>query len=474
MKLLKRFSMTTALFLTLLQVSVASSAVFVSGSTGSDGDFAPAANTVLQIPDSGVFNFGTVNIPSGVTVTFKKNAQNTGVTILAVGDVTINGAIDLSGSSGNYIIAGVAGPGGFDGGVGGVVNGNGRRGQGPGGGVGGTARTNSDYAGGCGGGGAFSGAGGGGATIDTSAPGGGGGTAYGNERILPAIGGSGGAGGGGTNSYVGGAGGGGGGAIVIASSGTITVNGSITANGGGGANGESQYCGWWGCSWTFRGGAGGGGAGGSIRFVANTIRGNGGITANGGGGGRGWDNNGGSGSAGRIRMEAQSNLRTTGTSPPMSVGYPYAVIPPSMPSLSVTSIGGINVPAIPKGAFGSPDVTLPFNTKNPITIVVSGTNIPVGTTVTLNAVPEMGNISSASGALSGTDASSSVSIPINIVTAYPSLITATVTFQLTAANGGPFYVNGERVDKVRVAANLGGTSSVFYITESGREFPAVM
>jgi hypothetical protein len=145
-----------------------------------------------------------------------------------------------------------------------------------------------------------------------------------------------------------------------------------------------------------------------------------------------------------------------------------------MPSLAVTSIGGIDVPAIPKGAFGSPDVTLPFNTKNPVTIVVTGTNIPVGTTVTLNSTPEVGSVSSGSGALSGTDASSSVAIPINIVTAYPSLITATVTFQLTAANGGPFYVNGERVDKVRVATNLGGTSSVVYITESGREFPAVM
>lgn len=468
--LLLRVGVLTMLMLT----PITAFAAFVSGSSGADGDFTPSANTVLTIPESGVFNFGTVNIPGGVTVTFNKNERNTGVTILATGDVTIDGAITLNGSGGNYIIGGAGGAGGFDGGVGGVVNGSGRRGQGPGGGSGAGARTCCAEAAGCGGGGGFAGGGAGGYSWDSNSPGGAGGPAYGNERILPLIGGSGGGGGGGSNSYVGGAGGGGGGAIVVASSGTITVNGTISANGGGGANGESEAF-WWG--WQgghFRGGGGGGGAGGSIRLVANTIRGNGGITANGGGGGRGWDNNGGGGSAGRIRFEAQSNLRTTGTSPPLNVGYPYAVIPPGMPSLAITSIGGIDVPVVPKGAFGSPDVTLPFNSRNPVTIVVTGTNIPAGTTVTLKATPEVGSVSSASGALSGSDASASVSIPINIVTAYPSLITATVTFQLTAANGGPLYVNGERIDKVRVAASLGGASSVVYITESGKEISAVM
>lgn len=474
---LKGISLLAAVLGTLALTPSISHAGFVSGSTGADGDFAPTANSILQIPETGIFNFGTVNIPSGVTVSFKKNEKNTGVTILASGDVTIDGRITVDGSGGNYIIGGAGGPGGFDGGVGGVVNGNGRRGQGPGGAAGGTARTNSADAGGCGGGGGFSGAGSVGGAYDGTAPGGAGGPLYGNERILPLIGGSGGAGGGGTNSYVGGAGGGAGGALLVASSGTITVNGTVSATGGGGANGESSGRIWyyWGYDYNnYRGGGGGGGAGGSIRLVANVIKGNGGITANAGDGGRGWATNGGAGSAGRIRLEAQSNLRTTGTSPPLSVGYPYAVIPPNMPSLAITSIGAIDVPAVPKGAFGSPDVTLPFNTKNPITIVVTGTNVPVGTTVTLKATPEVGSVSTGSGALSGTDTSSDVSIPINIVTAYPSLITATVTFQLTAANGGPIYVNGERIDKVRVAANLGGASSVVYITESGKEIPAVI
>jgi len=48
---------------------------FVSGSTGVDGAFNPTTNTELQMPANGIFNFTTVNIPAGVTVTFKKMMQ---------------------------------------------------------------------------------------------------------------------------------------------------------------------------------------------------------------------------------------------------------------------------------------------------------------------------------------------------------------------------------------------------------------
>ena len=64
---------------------------FNSGSTGADGAFNPTTNTSLQMPASGVFNFTTVNIPFGVTVTFIRNAANTPVVILASGNVTITG-----------------------------------------------------------------------------------------------------------------------------------------------------------------------------------------------------------------------------------------------------------------------------------------------------------------------------------------------------------------------------------------------
>lgn len=472
MNMLRSLMVSIYVLLALFMMPVGALAAFSSGSTGADGDFNPTTNTVLQIPESGIFNFGTVNIPSGVTITFTKNSQNTPATILATGNVLINGTINLNGGNGSFVIPGAGGPGGFYGGTGGTANNSGRRGEGPGGGLGGPARTCCAEAGGNAGGGGFAGNGGTG-NADIS-PSGAGGPSYGNERALPLIGGSGGGGGGGTNGYVGGGGGGGGGAIVIASSGTITVNGSITANGGGGANGESQDCYWWGCNWGFRGGAGGGGAGGSIRLVANTITGNGPITATGGGGGRGWHRDGGGGSAGRIRLEMLNTTRTSGTSPPMTFGAPYAVTPANMPTLTIKSIGGLDVPPVPSGGYRTPDVTLPLNTQNPVSVVVAAANIPAGTTVTVKSIPEVGTENTSSGTLSGTDTSSTASINLNISTAYPSVIMASVMFQLTASNGGPIYADGERVDKIRVAANLGGGSAITYITESGREIPAAM
>lgn len=437
-------------------------AAFESGSTGADGAFEPTASIAVQIPESGVFNYTTVNIPSGVTVTYKKNSKNTPVTVLASGDVTINGSINLNGSSANYLIPGDGGPGGFDGGQGGASYGIGKRGEGPGGGTGGGAYTGTEYGSAGGSGGGFSSVGSaGGASPYGWVAASTGGVSYSSERILPAIGGSGGGGGGGTSKFVGGGGGGGGGAIVIASTGTITVNGTISANGGTGAtpsSGQSYYSG------------GGGGSGGSIRLIANTIAGNGTITSNGGGGGDSAScGRGGTGAVGRIRFEAGSILRTSATSPALTAGYPYAVVPQDMPSLTISSIGGLSVPSVPQGAYRSPDVMLPFNTRNPVTVVVTGTNIPVGQTVTVKASPSVGAVSTASATLDGSEASSSASVSLTIATAYPSLITASVTFQLSAANGAPLYAQGERVEKVRVSADLGGKSLLTYITTSGKE-----
>src|SRR2546425_1877826 len=109
---------------------------FNSGSTGADGAFNPDCNpkpctVTVPLPADGVFNFTTVNIPAPatsnpdrVTVRFTRNAANTPVTILASGDVTIAGNIDVSGSPGGFGTGGIllssnggrGGPGGFDGG----------------------------------------------------------------------------------------------------------------------------------------------------------------------------------------------------------------------------------------------------------------------------------------------------------------------------------------------------------------------
>ena len=64
---------------------------FSSGSTGADGAFSPIAHQTVQVPDSGVFNYTTVSIPAGVTITYARNARNTPVTILATGQLAFSG-----------------------------------------------------------------------------------------------------------------------------------------------------------------------------------------------------------------------------------------------------------------------------------------------------------------------------------------------------------------------------------------------
>ena len=66
-------------------------------STGSEGAFAPTANTVLA---GGVHNFTTIDIPAGVTVTIAAGSNNGVLDLRATGDVSIDGTIDLSGAPG--------------------------------------------------------------------------------------------------------------------------------------------------------------------------------------------------------------------------------------------------------------------------------------------------------------------------------------------------------------------------------------
>jgi len=132
---------------------------FDSGSTGANGAYSPTVGDTLDVPASGIFNYTTVNIPAGVVVKFRRNATNTPIVILASGNVTIAGTLDVrgtpspdvgasgGGAQGDDGTPGVGGPGGFDGGRGGqalagqaqLVQLNAGAGLGPGGGGGGAA-----------------------------------------------------------------------------------------------------------------------------------------------------------------------------------------------------------------------------------------------------------------------------------------------------------------------------------------------
>lgn len=464
---------------------------FDSGSTGADGAYSPTVSEPLALPPSGIFNFTSVNIPAGVTVTVVRNTTNTPIVILASGNVTIAGTLSVNGTSapgsgaagggaqGDDGTPGVGGPGGFDGGRGGrtVAQGFAGTGLGPGAGNPGFFRPAGDQcvngagwsSGGTGGG---FGAGGGASPLGAvNCPQSGynnpqalGGTSYGSSRLLPLIGGSGGGGGGGGATFEGGGGGGGGGAILIAASGTVNVSGALVANGG--AGGAATGAG--------IGGGGGGGSGGAIRIMATVLAGNGTISAAGGPQG---DVSGQNtsvfgatvGGAGYVRFEADTITRTAAANPVATSDTPSTVFVAGTPTLRIASVGGVNAPASPTG---NADVTLPATTPNPVTVVFTTTGVPVGNTVQLTITPAFGNKSTAitpalTGDTNSATASASISLPSG-----PSVLSAQTTYTVVAAVGDLLknFAGNERVEKVTLMATLNGPSKAMLITVSGKEY----
>jgi hypothetical protein len=302
----------------------------------------------MNEPDAdgdGKYEFTSITVPYPVQVRFVKDAANSPVEWHATGDVLIDGYIVVDGqdaptNSGAGLFA-AGGPGGANGGIGGVrfdVSGSyaGTPGAGAGGGAPGV--TSNQFAQH----GTFSGI-------------------YGNALQQPLLGGSGGGGGGSSASANGGNGGGGGGAIGIYSSRDITVNGVINADGG-----RNDHT----------GGDGGDGSGGGILLRADRVLGSGSLWAR--SGRSSISNN----TAGRIRVEAFYRPLAVNASPAPSATAPVESITGAIvPTLTVLTVDGENVVQPPSGNPNSPDVV--FSEAGEVTIVVQGTDIPEGTAVTL-------------------------------------------------------------------------------------------
>lgn len=453
----------TFIFMVAMQSSWA--AGFSSGSTGADGAFSPTSDTTVDLPASGVLNYTTVNIPSGVTVRFAQSVKAP-VVMLASGDVTIAGTIDISGTSsantgpGTLLNqGGIGGPGGYDGGQGGLlVNTASGTGYGPGGGGGGI------YSNACsgpqgGGGGGFSVVGSGSYCVTqqgylANSRTGFGGPRYGSATLLPLVGGSGGGGGAGSplqNGGPGSGGGGGGGALLLVSSGKVTLSGSILAKGGNSGTNNGAGCN----GGTTYGGTGGGGGGGGIRILASSFTGNG--TVNVAGGIPACANNwftGGNGAPGYAAIDVVA-------------GGTFSLN--TLPNLYFTSIGGVAVPPNPTGRG---DVEIPNTVTNPVTVNIAASGIPVGTVVKVILNQPYGeNITADSSPLTGTTQSSTASATINIPIG-STVMMASTTYTLTLAMGDAMsiYAKGERVEKVRLSAAIGSQPMATLITISGKEY----
>lgn len=352
-------------------------ASFDSGSDGSDGAFNPASSVEvdlgLAIPGDAItmpgagngvydaarwvvcFKYTTITVPAGVTITFKNHTSGAPVVWLATGDIHISGSVRLDGAGGTFSSQPPSfaqpGPGGFEGGVRGTGASNtAGTGFGPGGSTRGITSS-------CGGAGH--------ANVGSIGSGGEpGGLTYSSPQIASLIGGS---GGGGNSTFVWGGGGAGGGAILIATSTNITLDTGalVSAIGGSGS------------------GRGGGGSGGSIRLIAPEVLGGGQLRAG------GVTSGGGTGSAGRIRVDADTISLTDNGSPPWTTEFStFPVFLSSGPTLRVTSVAGITTTTDPSAGILTPDVAIAD--EGPVTVFIDATNIPAGTLVQVRVVPSIG------------------------------------------------------------------------------------
>jgi hypothetical protein len=372
-------------------------AQFTSGSTGADGalnltpPFAGCQATPCSVPftptnwyippnttlgtSQNVFNFTTINIPAGVTLTMQApQVRNRAVVWLATGNVTIAGSIVLDGAAGisgpTYITRAPSepGPGGFPGGVGATTFGTtvvlAQPGLGYGGGSAGTGCCTN------GGNGAYS---------------------YYNSELTPLVGGSGG-GGGAVYSIAGGGGGAGGGALRIVSSTSISVTGSISAQGGLGGRGSGAFD-----------PVGGDGSGGVIHLIAPALSGSGSlyICVSGNSGG----NNGVVQFNSVTNTIASGQINGCGTPPVYNVGLYNPPLPAGIPYVRVLKVDGVTAPIYPTASNTVPDVTITASAG--VTVSISAQNIPLGTVVNLYLTSEGAPDSMASCApLAGTVASS--------------------------------------------------------------------
>jgi len=441
--------------LALACIRIAGVAQVNSGSDGHDGVFNPTTSTNMDMsthPD-GIYQYKSVNIPAGVTVTFTPNANNTPVVWLVQSNCVINGGatINVSGYRGSSQYGGLGGPGGYRGGNGG--SGSGSAGQGPGGGMlGGNGfcasfGTLAIPCGGC--------------TTNGFGP------TYGNPYLVPLIGGSG--GGGTTNGPYGG--GGGGGAILIAASKSIVLNGTIQALGGCSASEglNRLYA--------------GGGSGGAVRLVSTSITGNGLVDTTGGGICTDGTPQGG---FGRVRFDFLDNHYIGSINGVFTQGYQPIIIPPAniAVSLVIQSVGGVSVAANPSGSLIAPDVIIPGQQANPIPIVVGCVNIPLNTPIIVDVKPANGPAIEVTAPNNvGTQASSTATASVTMPRAGGTIqakAVSGITNLFAAVNGPSDRINsfaktgltaeGEHFTAVEMAATLGSGMQIAYLTESGKRY----
>jgi hypothetical protein len=178
---------------------------------------------------------------------------------------------------------------------------------------------------------------------------------------------------------------------------------------------------------------------------------------------------------GVIRLEAVTFGTVATTTPPTTpvntLGPITANSTPALinlPTLTISSVGGIAAPASPTGSYSTADVSLPTGTTNPVPVTLTARNIPLGTVFTVEVIPQFGaGTGYSSTASTGTFANATATANVTFNSGAVSVLNAFASFTLTASLFP--LIDGEPAEQVLVAATYGEPSTVTLITKSGKE-----
>jgi hypothetical protein len=273
--------------------------------------------------------------------------------------------------------------------------------------------------------------------------------------LVPLIGGSGGSGSSGLDTScgfrgAGGGGGGGGGALLLAANVQVALESStidVTAGQGG-----------VGCNFV-----GGAGSSGSLRIASPTITGNGSSLQLGNG---------------IVRLEGNATTFVASISVQNLRGSvlatPQPAIPTGVPTLRITSVGGLAVGQNPSGSVATPDVTFQTAPSGPVTIDLAAANIPVPNVVSVRASPLVGAQTATTSTLTGTQQSSTASASLAIP-AGAGVITAVTSFPVTIAMLDRLPpLPGFKPSLIEVTADALGASRLFVIGDDSTRVELTM
>jgi len=193
-----------------------------------------------------------------------------------------------------------------------------------------------------------------------------------------------------------------------------------------------------------------------------------------------------SGSDGRVRFDVLDSIFGGSVDGDFSQGFQPIILPAPGQGiqLAIQSVGGVAVAANPSGVLANPDVIVPAQQTNPVSVVVSCTNVALNSEISVMVQPANGAAVQAVGLnTAGTAAASTATVSLNMPRGGGILYAKTVTGLAGTASTGPgdpagslaqtgWTATGERFAKIEVTAALGRPQRIAYITESGKRYEA--